>query len=115
MGRAAAGALALASGVSLALCLPLPGLCPLGWVGLSPLFYALAKRPRRESFALGWLAGAAFHAVAFYWIYSTCRFALVPIPIGLLAWALLAGFQGLAWGIVGWLGRFGVERLPAPL
>ncbi len=103
---------ALVSGALLALCLPRPGLCALGWVALAPLFYALARRPLRESFMLGWLSGAAFHAVAFYWIYSTCRFALVPIPISLIAWALLAGFQGLAWGAVGWLGRLGVERLP---
>ena len=46
---------------------------------------------------------------------STCRFADVPVAVGLIAWALLAAFQGLAWGVAGWLGRVATERLPGGL
>ena len=93
------------SGVALALCLPKPGLCALGWIGLAPLIYCLDRCTLRQSFKLGWLGGAGFNAVAFYWIYPTCRYADVPVVIGLLAWAALASFQGLAWGFFAWIGK----------
>ncbi|MDE2237712.1 MAG: apolipoprotein N-acyltransferase, partial [Elusimicrobia bacterium] len=114
MPRRLAAGLALASGVLLALCLPRPGLCFLGWIGLAPLLYAVTRRPRREAFWLGLLAGFAFHGVAFYWIYSTCRFARVPAPAAILAWSALAGFEALAWGLSVWFGRWACEDLPAP-
>jgi apolipoprotein N-acyltransferase len=64
---------------------------------------------------LGFLAGFSFHAVAFYWVYSTCRFAQVPIPVALLAWGALASFQAIAWALFAALGRFSAEPLPATL
>ena len=115
LSRVQALALCLSAGAALALCLPKPGLSALGWVALAPLFYVLSKSAPRRAFVRGWLAGAAFHGVAFYWIYSTCRFGGVPLPISVLAWALLAAFQGLAWGAIGWLGRVVTPRLPAAL
>jgi apolipoprotein N-acyltransferase len=107
--------LALLSGVALALTLPRPGVCALGWVALAPLIYAVNAAPRRRAFLLGWTGGAAFHAVAFYWIYSTCRFALVPAPVAALAWAALAAFQGLAWGVIALFARWAAQALPARL
>lgn len=53
--------------------------------------------------------------MAFYWIYSTCRFAQVPIPIAVIAWAALSAFQGLAWGAFALFGRWAAQALPAPL
>ena len=106
--------LAVVSGLLLALTLPRPGLCALGWVGLAPLVLVAARASRRRAFLLGWVAGAAFHGLAFYWLYSTCRFARVPIPIAILAWLALAAFQGLAWGLFALLGRHAAEALPAP-
>jgi apolipoprotein N-acyltransferase len=79
------------------------------------LVYVVARRERRESFRLGWLAGFAFHGVAFYWLYNTCRFAQVPIPVAVLAWAALASFQGLAWGVFAVVGRWAAEALPGRL
>ncbi|MDE2291721.1 MAG: hypothetical protein KGL53_06530, partial [Elusimicrobia bacterium] len=115
MPRRLAAGLALASGVLLALCLPRPGLCFLGWIGLAPLLYAVTRRPRREAFWLGLLAGFAFHGVAFYWIYSTCRFAEIPPAGGALALAALSAALGLNWALTGLLGRALAARAPRAL
>ena len=103
--------LALLSGAGLALCLPRPGLCFLAWFALAPLFYVWARSTPARSFAAGFAAGFAFHGLALYWIYSTCRFALLPVPVALLAWAALAAFLALHWGLVGLAGT----RLAEPL
>ena len=64
--------------------------------------------------ALGWVAGAAFFALLLHWIYLTCRFAGVPVPVSLLAWAALAAFEGAAWAVFA-AGVYRLARLPAAL
>ena len=91
-------AAAFGGGALLALTLPPVGWWPLGWVALVPFFAA-------PSAASGLAAGLGFHAVAFHWIYQTCRFAHVPVPVALLAWAALALVLALNWALVGWLCR----------
>jgi apolipoprotein N-acyltransferase len=76
------------------------------------LIHATSKRTLRESFGLGWLAGFAFHGLSCYWIYSTCRFAGILVPVAVLAWAALCAFQALAWGASAALGRWLTDRLP---
>jgi apolipoprotein N-acyltransferase len=111
--RGVAALLAVVGGLALALTLPRPGICLLGWIGLAPLIYATSSRTLRESFKLGWLAGFAFHGLAFYWIYSTCRFAGIVVPVAVLAWAALCAFQAVAWGASATLGRW-LTRKTAP-
>ena len=78
--------LALLSGAMTALCLPRAGLCALGWISLAPLIGMCLQAKPRTSLVLGFCAGFAFHGLALYWIYSTCRFAGLPRAVGLLAW-----------------------------
>jgi apolipoprotein N-acyltransferase len=83
------------------LTLPRPGLSVLAWIGLIPLL-------RAPSAGAGFAAGLGYHATAFWWIYSTCRFAGLPAPVALLAWSGLAGLLALNWALAGWL----LKRLP---
>ena len=96
-GRAGLSAAALAAGL-LALTLPPIGLWPLGWVCLVPLFAAANAAARaRDAARIGFAAGLAFHGVAAHWIYHTCRFAGVPVPVAASAWAALSAVLALNW------------------
>ena len=103
----------LVSGVLFALTLPEPGLCPFAWFALAPLLLAVREAASvRRAAALSWLAGAAFFAVSLHWIYLTCRFAGVPVAVGLLAWSALAAFMALRWALFGAALRWGAARTP---
>jgi apolipoprotein N-acyltransferase len=110
--EAASALVALASGCALALCLPLPGLTFLAW--FVPAFFlhriAGAGSARWAAF-LGWLFGAAFCGTALHWIYLTCRFAGVAVPLAALVWAALAAFLGLNWALYGLLAHRMASRL----
>ncbi|HVE14789.1 MAG TPA: apolipoprotein N-acyltransferase [Elusimicrobiota bacterium] len=103
----------VAAGALLALALPKPGLSFLAWLVIGVPFAALlgARAARR---AAGLLAsvGAGYCGLSLYWIYSTCRFAGVPVPAALVAWAALVAFLSLHWAIYGAL-AFRLLRLPA--
>ncbi|MFA6093100.1 MAG: apolipoprotein N-acyltransferase [Elusimicrobiota bacterium] len=91
----------ISAGAALALCLPAPGLCVLAWfLPAALLACADSAAGRLRAFGLGWLFGTAFHAAAFYWIYLTCRFAGVSVPVSLLAWLLLSAILGLNAGLL---------------
>ncbi len=116
MPRRLTPAAGLACGSLLALCLPKPGLCFLAWFALAPLLHTIRGAVSiRRSALLGWFFGAGFFATALYWIYSTCRFAGVPVPAALLAWAALAAFSALQWAAATALIRWLVAGTPAPL
>ncbi len=102
---ASAVLLSLLSGILTAFCYPRPGLCFLAWFSLAPLLSALSSGGVVRGFGLAWLAGTAFHGTLLYWIYNTTRFAGLPVWVGILAWVSLATFLGLAWGLIGALGR----------
>lgn len=85
----------------LALCLPKPGLTLLAWFGLVPLL-------RRPGAREGLAAGFAFHVVALYWIYNTCRYGGLPVPAAALALAALSGVLAVNWALTGAL----LRRLP---
>jgi len=88
------------SGALLALCLPRPGLCPLGWFAIAPLlFLATRASSYRRCALIGWLFGFGFWGTGFYWVYSTCRFAEIPRPAAFLAWALMCGIFALSWAL----------------
>ncbi|MBI5630245.1 MAG: apolipoprotein N-acyltransferase [Elusimicrobia bacterium] len=102
----------MSSGFLLALCLPRPGFCFLAWFALAPLFRAWSRSRPRQAAGLGFAAGFCFHGLALHWIYSTCRFALIPIPLAILAWGALAAFLALHWALVGGVGTWALKPIP---
>lgn len=98
-----------------ALCLPRAGLCPLGWVALAPLIALCWRGGPRRALGLGFAAGFAFHGLALYWVYNTCRFAQLPVGVGVLAWTALASFLALHWALVGLAGSWLSARSGAAL
>jgi len=99
-----------------ALCFPRGGFWPLAWVAFVPLFVALnASASRRAAAAAGFLAGWSFQAASFHWIYATCRFAHIPVPVALLAWAGLSAVLAVNWGAAALIGRFINARAPRGL
>ena len=78
--------LALCSAVLLILAFPDFELWPLAAVGLVPLLFIVAQRPRPlRSFFLGWLTGAVFFYGSCYWLtYSMIHYGGVPTPVAYL-------------------------------
>jgi apolipoprotein N-acyltransferase len=76
-------ALAVLSAALLVLSFPDFELWPLAWVGLVPLFLAIAQRPRRgRAFLLGWITGTLFFYGSCYWLtHAMIRYGDIP------AWA----------------------------
>jgi len=122
--------LAVASGLTMALALPLvvPFLSlqeidPRGWlevvawVALVPVLLAIggASRPRR-AFALGFVAGLAYFFAAIYWVsHAMTAFGGLSLWISLFALTLLVAFMAAHWGgalAVSWWLR---QRLGWPL
>ncbi|MFI5361326.1 MAG: apolipoprotein N-acyltransferase [Elusimicrobiota bacterium] len=108
---------AAALGAALAgLSLPRAGLWAFGWIGLAPFFLAAGEaRSRRGAAAAGFAAGFAFHGVVLNWIYATCRFARIPVPVSLLAWAALCAALALNWALVAFVGSELGRRAPRAL
>ncbi|HSM93171.1 MAG TPA: apolipoprotein N-acyltransferase [Anaeromyxobacteraceae bacterium] len=122
--------LAVASGLSMALALPLviPWLSlreldPHGrlevvaWVALLPLLWALDGAPRaRRAFSLGFLGGLAYFYVAIYWVsHAMTAFGGLPTWLAFVALSLLVGYMAVHWGgalAVAWWVR---RRLGWPL
>ncbi len=96
-----------AAGAALtALALPRAGLWLFGWCALAPLFLAADRAEDGwGAAAAGFWAGFAYHAVVLHWIYATCRFARIPVPVAVLALAALAAALAVQWAAVAWLGR----------
>ena len=112
MSRLSAGTITAASGLALGLCLPRTGLCFLAWFALAPLLVEAARGGVRRAAGLGFWAGFCYHGLVLYWIYSTCRFAEISVPVALLAWAALAAFLALNWAAALALGRWAAQPLP---
>lgn len=91
------------SGILLALSFPKADFGWLAWVALAPLFLVLAQaKSPVEGFGLGGLAGFAFFFVVLYWVFLTCLYGGVALPLAFLAWAGLAGMLALFWAGFGW-------------
>lgn len=108
---------AAAFGAALLACaLPAPGYWPLAWVGLAPLIVAVnAAVTRREAALTGFIAGFSFHAVAVHWVYETCRFALMPLPVSAAAWVALCAVLALNWAAAAVLADWLSEIFPRAL
>ena len=77
--RAEAG-WAVLSAALLALAFPDFGLWALAWVGLVPLLFVVAARPRApQAFALGWLTGTLFFYASCHWLtFPMIHYAGIP-------------------------------------
>lgn len=109
-------ALAAASAALLILSFPDFNLWPLAWVGLVPLFLAVARAPGRgRAFLLGWVTGTLFFYGSCYWLtYAMIRYGGIPSWIAyllLIPGALIVGLfpalscMGLASAVARWGGR----------
>jgi apolipoprotein N-acyltransferase len=105
--------LAGASGLSMALALPLVvpflsirELDPAGrlevvaWVALVPLLWALDGAPRaRRAFALGFVGGLAYFYAAIYWVsHAMTAFGGLPAWLAFVALSLLVAYMAAHWG-----------------
>ncbi|PIP82197.1 MAG: apolipoprotein N-acyltransferase [Elusimicrobia bacterium CG_4_9_14_3_um_filter_62_55] len=103
-----------AAGIAFSLCLPKIGFSYLAWFAPAALFYcARDASSRREAALLGFLFGFGFAGRSLFWIFHTCRFAGVPLPVSGIALTALAGFLALNWALYGAAVRESARRLPA--
>src|SRR5215210_782513 len=79
-------ALAILSAALLVFSFPDFNLWPLAWVGLVPLFLAIAQRPSRgRAFLLGWISGTLFFYGSCYWLtHAMIRYGGIPAWVAYL-------------------------------
>ena len=89
--------LTFCSAVLLTLAFPRPGLWPLAWAALIPLFFAIEAAGTKQSFFLGWLFGFLHHTGIAYWVfyafYMNSNAGLIVSLLFLLV--VIGGFGGL--------------------
>jgi apolipoprotein N-acyltransferase len=79
-------AVAILSALLLIAAFPDFNLWPLAWVGLAPLLFVIARRPRAtQSFILGWTTGTLFFYGSCWWLtYSMIHYGHLPALISFL-------------------------------
>ena len=100
-------ALAIVSGLLLALAYPPFEVATLAWIGLAPLLIALEGVTPGAAFALGWLAGASGSLIVVGpWIFAAAReyFALGSIAAAGFAVAVTQLFGGVYFGLFALVG-----------
>ncbi|MGH8010867.1 MAG: apolipoprotein N-acyltransferase [Candidatus Binataceae bacterium] len=112
-GRAA---LAVASGLALALAFPKFDLSLLAWVAFVPLLYVVEERPLKGVFGYGFLQGLAFFAASLYWITITLHnFAGVQTALAVIPMLLLAAVMAVYTAVALWVSVFVSRRLRLPI
>jgi apolipoprotein N-acyltransferase len=107
------GLACFAAGVVFSLALPKIGFGWAAWFALAvPLYFASRAGSWKEAARLGFLFGFAFAGRSLFWIYHTCRFAGVPVPVSVLAMTALAGVLAINWALYGAAVRAAALRLP---
>lgn len=105
-------ALAVASGLALALAFPNFDLNLAAWVAFVPLLYAIDGESHRNVFLYSWLQGFACYVASLYWITITLHhFADVRIIFAVLPMLLLAAVIALFSGAAVWAAGFITARL----
>jgi apolipoprotein N-acyltransferase len=92
-------AMAVLSGLTLAVAFPTLDIEPLAWLGLVPLLIAIEGVPPRAAFGLGWLAGGTFYIATCYWLVFTIEhYTALPTPVAAGLLLLGAAFVGMYHG-----------------
>ncbi len=109
-------ALAMLSGLALALAFPKFDLNLLAWVAFVPLFYAIGDESPARIFGYAWLQGLACYTGSLYWIEITLHdFAGQPFVIAVLPLILLAAVLAIYTAVAIWAGEYAARRLQLPL
>jgi apolipoprotein N-acyltransferase len=103
-GGGIAYALAVATGLLVFLAFPSLDIWPLAFIAYVPLIVALdGQRPRR-ALGLGFAAGMVMNVCGLHWLFPTIRqFSGLPAPVCALLAFLVAAYQALPVGLLGWL------------
>ena len=110
--RSSRAALAVASGLALAMAFPKFDFNLLAWIAFVPLLYAIEGATPGRVFLWSWVQGLACNIAALYWITITLHtFAGVRIELAVLPMILLAAVVALYSGAALWLAVFVSERL----
>lgn len=108
-------ALAVASGLALALAFPKFDLSLFAWAAFVPLFYAIEGEPLSRVAGYAWVQGLACYLASLYWVVITLRdFADLPFAIALGPLVLLAGILALYTALAIWAGEYAARRLEIP-
>jgi len=81
----------LAAGAALTLAFPEPGLGPMAWVAVAPLFVCVREVTLGRGFRLGAVFGVGFFGTLLYW----------QSLLGWIAWGLLVGLEAVFIGLWG--------------
>jgi len=105
-------ALAVASGLALALAFPNFDFNFLAWIAFVPLLYAIDGETHRRGFLYAWLQGFACYVASLYWITITLHhFAGVQIIFAVIPMMLLAAVIALFTAAAIWIAAFIAARL----
>lgn len=105
-------ALAVSSGLALALAFPNFDFNFAAWVAFVPLLYAIDGEALRKVFLYAWLQGFACYVASLYWVTITLHhFAGVQIVLAILPMLLLAAVIALFTAAAFWAAAFIAMRL----
>ncbi len=105
-------ALAVASGLALALAFPKFDLNLLAWIAFLPLLYAVEGEPPRRVLGYAFLQGLACYVASLYWIVITLHnFADVRAVLAILPMFLLAAVIATNTAVAIWAAEYSAARL----
>jgi apolipoprotein N-acyltransferase len=105
-------ALAVASGLALALAFPNFDFNVAAWVAFVPLLYAIEGETHRRVFLYAWLQGFACYVASLYWITITLHhFADVRIIFAVIPMLLLAAVIAVFTAVAFWAATYITARL----
>jgi apolipoprotein N-acyltransferase len=105
-------ALAVASGLALALAFPKFDVSFAAWVAFVPLLYAIDGESYRNVFMYSWLQGCAGYVASIYWVTITLHhFAGVAVVFAVMPMMLLAAVMAFFTGAAVWAAGFVAARL----
>ncbi len=104
------GALAIASGILIALSFPSPGLSFLAWVALIPLLIALEDSTPQEAFRVGLTCGVTAYAAILYWLNIVfTQYGHLPWAVSIPAYLLLVFWLALFYALSTLVARLGEQ------
>jgi len=89
----------LLSGVLAVFCFPRFNGGGLAWICFLPLLMGCFYLEPMDAFGWGWGAGLLFNLGTLYWIYPTCRWASVSVPVAVLGLVSLSVYLGVYWAV----------------